>query len=115
MGLDRIPKVVAIVDGPIMKKKEITFLAGGEYIQRFRRAYLGNQIKPAVFLLLGLLPCLEAPSAFPALLVPNQMVDVSALPVPDRIQPVSLWSRCGPVKSTLKAGLEPRSRRLVNG
>ena len=28
MGLDRIPKVVAIVGGPIMKKKEITLLAG---------------------------------------------------------------------------------------
>jgi len=28
MGLDRIPKVVAIVDGPIMKEKEITLLAG---------------------------------------------------------------------------------------
>ena len=70
MGLDRIPKVVAIVDGPIMKKKEITLLAGGESIKRFRRASLGNKIKPSVFLLLGLLPCLETLGAFPALLFP---------------------------------------------
>ena len=70
MCLDSIPKVVAIVDGPIMKEKEITLLAGGESIKRFRRASLGNQIKPAVFLLLGLLPCLEASGAFPALLFP---------------------------------------------
>ena len=55
MGLDRIPKVVAIVGGPIMKEKEITLLAGGESIKRFRRASLGNQIQPAVFLLLGLM------------------------------------------------------------
>ena len=70
MGLDRNPKVVAIVDGPIMKKKEITLLAGGESIKRFRSVSLGNKIKPTVFLLLGLLPCLEAFGAFPALLFP---------------------------------------------
>ena len=70
MCLDSIPKVVAIVGGPIMKKKEITLLAGGESIKRFRRASLGNQIKPVVFLLLGLLPCLETLGAFPALLFP---------------------------------------------
>ena len=68
MGLDRIPKVVAIVDGPIMKKKEITLLAGGKSIKRFWRVYLGNQIKPKVFLLLGLISCLKALCAFPALL-----------------------------------------------
>tara|TARA_B100000614_G_scaffold198463_1_gene179642 strand:+ start:1255 stop:1383 length:129 start_codon:yes stop_codon:yes gene_type:complete len=42
MGLDRIPEVVAIDGGPIMKKKEITLFAGGESIKRFRRASLGN-------------------------------------------------------------------------
>ena len=70
MGLDRIPEVVAIDGGPIMKKKEITLFAGGESIKRFRRASLGNQLKPVVFLLLGLLPCLETLGAFPALLFP---------------------------------------------
>ena len=42
MGMDRIPKVVAIVDGPIMKKKEIALLVGVESIKRLRRASLGN-------------------------------------------------------------------------
>mgnify|MGYP004399060167 CR=1 FL=1 len=42
MGLDRIPEVVAIVVGSIMKEKEITLLAGGESIKRFWRASLGN-------------------------------------------------------------------------
>ena len=76
-----------------MKEKEITLLAGGESIKRFRRASLGNQIQPAVFLLLGLMSRLEAFGAFPALFVPHQMVDVSALPVPDEY---SLF-HCGPV------------------
>ena len=70
MGVNRIPKVVAIVGGPIMKEKEITLLAVGEPIKGFRRASLGNQLKPVVFLLLGLLPCLEALGAFSALLFP---------------------------------------------
>ena len=93
MCLDSIPEFVAIVTGPIMKEKEITLLAGAESIKRFRRASLGNYLKPTVFVLLGLLPCLEALGAFPALLVPHQMVDVSALPVPDEY---SLF-HCGPV------------------
>jgi len=42
MGMDRIPNVVAIVDGPIMKKKEIALLVGVESIKRLRRASLGN-------------------------------------------------------------------------
>ena len=46
-----------------------------------------------MFLLLGLMSSLEALGAFPALLVPHQMVDVSALPVPDEY---SLFD-CGPV------------------
>ena len=70
MGLDRIPEFIAIVGGPIMKKKEIRLLANGESIKRFWRVSLGNQIKPTVFLLLGLLPCLETLGAFPALLFP---------------------------------------------
>ena len=70
MGVNRIPEVVAIVGGPIMKKKEIALLAGGESIKGFRRTSLGNQLKPVVFLLLGLMPCLENFGAFPALLFP---------------------------------------------
>ena len=42
MGVDRIPEIVAIAGGPIMKKKEITLLANGESLKRFRRASLDN-------------------------------------------------------------------------
>ena len=42
MVVDRIPEIVAIVGGLIMKKKEITLLASGESLKRFRRASLVN-------------------------------------------------------------------------
>ena len=42
MVVDRIPEIVAIVGGLIMKKKEITLLANGESLKRFRRASLDN-------------------------------------------------------------------------
>ena len=42
MAVERIPEIVAIVGGLIMKKKEITLLASGESLKRFRRASLVN-------------------------------------------------------------------------
>ena len=60
-----------------MDGKEFALLVGRQQVKQFGCVALGEEFQSALFLLLGFLPGGITLGAFPALLEPHDMVDVS--------------------------------------